>query len=53
MLYCEHGQGLYYRLAGDVKLGIHNVKCSSFNRDPVCIFGGITVDAKFVNPSHL
>jgi hypothetical protein len=23
------------------------------NRDPVCIFGGITVDAKFVNPSHI
>jgi plexin A len=23
------------------------------NRDPVCIFGGYTVDAKFLGPSHL
>ena len=32
-LYCGHGQGLYYRLAGDVKLGTHNAKCNSFSRE--------------------
>jgi hypothetical protein len=37
---------------GGTLVNIYGTKFNH-NRDPICIFGGYTVDAKFLGPSHL